>query len=200
MALLILAACSGTGKSTLTKALLSSAPNLRLSVSHTTRAPRVGEVDGEHYHFISKALFLEMIQQNAFVEWAEYAGNFYGTSHAEIQDKTNQGLDLLFDVEVKGAGNLKQAYPEAVSCFVLPPSWQTLEERLRNRGTETEESIQKRLSTGKKELLLASSFDYMIVNDSVEIAVEDLKVVYLSAKLKTSAQHTKLDAILKEIV
>ena len=200
MALLILAACSGTGKSTLTKALLSSAPNLRLSVSHTTRAPRVAEVDGEHYHFISKELFLEMIQQNAFVEWAEYAGNFYGTSHAEIQDKTNQGLDLLFDVEVKGAGNLKQAYPEAVSCFVLPPSWQTLEERLRNRGTETEESIQKRLSTGKKELLLASTFDYMIVNDTVERAVEDLNVVYLSAKLKTSAQHAKLDAILKEIV
>jgi guanylate kinase len=200
MALLILAACSGTGKSTLTKALLSSAPNLRLSVSHTTRAPRVAEVDGEHYHFISKEFFLEMIQQNAFVEWAEYAGNFYGTSHAEIQDKTNQGLDLLFDVEVKGAGNLKQAYPEAVSCFVLPPSWQTLEERLRNRGTETEESIQKRLSTGKKELLLASTFDYMIVNDAFERAVKDLNVVYLSAKLKTSAQHAKIDAILKEIV
>jgi guanylate kinase len=200
MALLILAACSGTGKSTLTKALLASSPNLRLSVSHTTRSARVGEVNGEHYHFISKDLFLEMIGQNAFVEWAEYAGNFYGTSHAEIKDKTDQGLDLLFDVEVKGAGNLKQAYPDAVSCFVLPPSWQSLEERLRNRGTETEESIEKRLSTGKKELLFASTFDYMIVNDEIEKAVEDLRVVYLSAQLKRSAQQGKLDAILKEIL
>jgi guanylate kinase len=200
MALLILAACSGTGKSTLTKALLSSASNLRLSVSHTTRSARAGEVDGEHYHFISKDQFLAMIKENAFVEWAEYAGNYYGTSHAEIENKTNQGLDLLFDVEVKGAGNLKNAYPHAVSCFVLPPSWQVLEDRLRNRGTETEESIQKRLNTGKKELLNAHEFDYMIINDDVTRAVVDLNTVYLSAKLKTSAQIGKLEAILKEVL
>jgi guanylate kinase len=199
MSLMILAACSGTGKSTITKELLSQCPNLRLSVSHTTRAPREGEIDGVHYHFIAKEAFLDLIRADAFVEYAEYAGNFYGTSHLEIQRMTAQGLDILFDVEIMGASNLKKAYPESVSCFVLPPSWRALEERLRNRGTETAESLEKRLNTGKKELKFAESFDFIVINDLLENAVNDLKTIYASSKLKTIFQKNTLQTILKEI-
>jgi guanylate kinase len=200
MSLMILAACSGTGKSTITKELLSLCPKLRLSVSHTTRQPRAGEIDGVHYHFISRDRFLDLIRQDAFVEYAEYAGNFYGTSHHEIQRMTAEGLDILFDVEIMGAGNLKKAYPEAVSCFVLPPSWHALEERLRNRGTETAESLEKRLNTGKKELKFAETFDFIVINDQLAQAVTDLKHVYLSSQLKTIFQKPKLNAILNEIM
>ena len=182
MALLIITACSGTGKSTLVKALLNRHPQLRLSVSHTTRIPREGEEDGVHYHFISHHQFKQMIEAGDFVEWAEYAGNYYGTSHQMIQETESQGLDLIFEVEVKGAEALRSYYNHARRCFILPPSWAELENRLISRQTEDYETIQRRLQVGKQELKQAHAFDYVIVNDQLEQALDELSILYQSLR------------------
>ena len=198
MALIILTACSGTGKSTLVKELLARHPRLKLSVSHTTRAPRPGEQDGVAYHFISKERFQALISEGAFAEWAEYAGNFYGTSHAEIKAAEERGDDLLFEVELIGAKALKAAYPRALSCFVLPPSWPVIEERLRGRQTEDEATIQRRLKAGRGELEGAGFFDYMVVNDELEEAVCDHGALYRSAQLNAYEQHATLKRVQQE--
>ena len=195
MALIVLAAVSGTGKSTLARALLERIPTLRLSVSHTTRAPRPGEVDGTHYHFTNHADFQAQIDSGDFAEWAEYAGNLYGTARATITEAEAAGLGLLFDVEVVGAEALKAAYPAARTCFILPPSWAELEARLRGRGTESEAVIARRLATGRRELQAAQSFDHLVVNDSVERAVDDLVCIYRAADLSTAVGMARLDAL-----
>lgn len=182
MVLLILSAFSGTGKSTVVKALLERAPLLRLSVSHTTRAPRPGEVDGVAYHFIDRAEFDRRIEAEDFVEWAEYAGNRYGTSKQTIEAARAAGLDLLFEIEVQGAAQFKATYPEALSVFLLPPSWAELERRLRDRQTETEESIQRRMTTARRELQVAGDFERFVVNDALEDAVAGMESVYLNAR------------------
>ncbi len=198
MALLILAAVSGTGKSTLGRALLARHPNLRLSISHTTRAPRPGEQDGVHYHFTDRATFEAEIAAGRFVEWAEYAGNLYGTAHSTILGAREAGLDLLFDVEVQGAGNLKQAYPEACACFILPPSWAVVEARLRGRGTESEASLKRRLDTGRRELTVAHRFDYLVVNDDLDAAADDLTSIYRAAQLRAAQGASHLRALRQE--
>lgn len=188
MVLLIFAATSGTGKSTLGRRLRARAPRLDLSVSHTTRAPRPGEVDGTHYHFVSREAFEASRDAGGFVEWAEYAGNLYGTARATIDAARAAGRDLLFDVEIQGAAALKAAYPdEAVSVFILPPSWAEVERRLRDRGTETEARIERRLRRGIEELAVAHTFDRIIVNDDLDKAVEDVAAIYRAAQLRTAA-------------
>ena len=199
MALLIITACSGTGKSTLVKALLNRHPQLRLSVSHTTRQPREGEEDGVHYHFISHQQFQDMIQAHQFVEWAEYAGNYYGTSHRMIQETERQGLDLIFEVEVHGAQALRSYYEHARHCFILPPSWAELKHRLISRQTEDQKTIQRRLQAGKEELQAAHTFDYVIVNDQLEHALDELSILYQSLRLQTRQNRKVLDSILNEI-
>ena len=196
MALMIFAACSGTGKSTIVKALTERHPQLRLSVSHTTRAPRPGEVDGVSYHFIDVERFRRLIKEGAFVEWAEYAGNYYGTSHEMIRTAEARGEDLIFEVEVEGAAALKNAYPRAVSCFLLPPSWEELERRLRGRQTESEDVIQRRLIEGAKEVEVAHTFDHLVVNDDLEMAIDDVSSIYRALKLRTRQQRPKLDLLL----
>jgi guanylate kinase len=199
MALFILAACSGTGKSTLVKALLEQHPNLRLSVSHTTRLPRQGEENHVAYHFISRDEFKIMIKHNNFVEWAEFAGNLYGTSHTMIQHAQKAGHDLLFEVEIQGATRLKESYPHAISCFVLPPSWESLAERLRVRKTETEESIHKRLTAGYQEIYYAKNFNYMIINDDFEQALTHLSSLYQSQDVAQQDAHVLLEKLLATI-
>lgn len=198
MALIVLAACSGTGKSTVARGLLARHPSLRLSVSHTTRRPRPGEREGVHYHFVDEPTFRERIRQGGFVEWAEYAGNLYGTAHSTVAEAAAAGQDLLFDVEVVGAGNLKRAWPSAVSCFLLPPSWGELTARLRGRGTEPEAVIERRLATGREELAVAHTFDYLVVNDDLERAVGALSCIYQSARYQTAGREALIDALLKE--
>lgn len=194
---MILAACSGTGKSTIVRALTQRMPHLKLSVSHTTRAPRPDEVDGVAYHFIDQATFELMIKEGAFVEWAEYAGNYYGTSHAMIRDAERAGDDLIFEVEVEGAAALKRAYPRAVSCFLLPPSWDELESRLRGRKTESEEVIKRRLEEGRRELDFAHTFDHLVVNRDLEVAIEEVSCIYRALKLQTRHQRPLLDELLQ---
>ena len=195
MVLLIMAACSGTGKSTLARRLLAEHPRLRLSVSHTTRPPRPGEQDGVDYHFTDAAGFRALVAQDAFAEWAEYAGNAYGTSRAEIERARAAGQDLLFDVDVVGAAALKCRYPKSVSVFILPPSLDEVERRLRNRGTETEASLAKRLAAARRELDAAPTFDHLVLNADVESGYAELRTVYLAAGLRTSERSALLDAL-----
>ncbi len=195
MVLLIMAAASGTGKSTLARRLLATEPRLRLSVSHTTRPPRPGETDGVEYHFVDRSTFERLATEGAFAEWAEYAGNLYGTSHAEITRARMDERDLLFDVEVVGAAALKRSYPDAVSVFVLPPSLAELERRLRSRGTEDEAVVARRLSVARRELLSADTFDHLVVNEDVETAAADLRAILRATGLRTSARRALLDRL-----
>ena len=195
MVILIMAACSGTGKSTLARRLLAEHPRIRLSVSHTTRRPRPGEEDGREYHFVDRPAFQERIASGAFAEWAEYAGNLYGTSVSEVDRVAAAGGDLLLDVEVVGAANLKARFPDAVSFFILPPSFAELERRLRARGTESESVIERRLATARRELDAAINFDHLLVNDDLDRAYGDMAALYRVAGLRTSEQRALLDRL-----
>lgn len=199
MVLLIFAATSGTGKSTLGRHLRARVPRLDLSISHTTRAPRAGEVNGTHYHFVSRTAFEQLRDAGGFVEWAEYAGNLYGTAHHTIEAARAAGRDLLFDVEINGASALKAAFPtEAVSVFILPPSWAEVERRLRARGTETAERVERRLRRGVEELAVASSFDHLVLNDDLDAAVDDVAAIYRAAQLRQGGGFEHLAAIRKQ--
>ena len=151
-----------------------------------------------HYHFTDRASFEAEVKAGRFVEWAEYAGNLYGTAHSTIEAARLAGVDLLFDVEVQGAGNLKRAYPEACACFILPPSWRVLEDRLRGRGTESPESLARRLATGRQELAVADRFDYLVVNDVLDAAVDDLTAVYQAARRRTVTGLAHLQSLRAE--
>lgn len=198
MILLVVSAVSGTGKSTLIRELRARHPKLQLSVSHTTRAPREGEVDGVHYHFVTRERFEAMIEADEFVEHEAYAGNLYGTARSTIEAARARGEDLAFDIEVVGAGNIERAYPDAITCFILPPTWAEVEGRLRARGTETEASIARRLARGRDEMEAARGFQYLVENDDLQVAVDHLDAIYRAAGLRRSAGEGRLDALLRE--
>lgn len=193
--LIVIAAPSGTGKSTLVKALRAAHPALGFSVSHTTRKPRPGEVDGVDYHFVDRATFEASIEAQGFVEWAEYAGNLYGTALSTIEAAQARGEDLILEVEVQGAGNLKKAVPKAVSIFIVPPGWAELERRLRSRGTEAEAVIQRRLDTAREEIKAADTFDYIVLNDDKDDALKELQSIYRSEGLRPGARRALLDRL-----
>ena len=186
MVLYILAAVSGTGKSTIARELIARNDRLRLSVSHTTRARRSSEQDGVHYHFVKPAQFEQMVGQEGFAEWAEYVGNSYGTAKSTIQDAMEHDYDLLFDIELQGARQLKKLYPEAVMVFLLPPSWAEVERRLRNRGTDDDDVISRRLERGRQEMEAAREFDFLVTNDVLETAINDAEAVYRASQLRTA--------------
>ena len=195
MVLLILAAVSGTGKSTIGRELLKRNARLKLSVSHTTRDARSGEVDGRHYHFVSRAEFDDMVGADGFAEWAEYVGNCYGTAKSTIESAGRAGHDLLFDIEIQGAAQLKAQYPDAVTVFLLPPSWDEVSRRLTLRGTDDAETISQRLERGRVEVEAARSFDYLVVNDDLDEAIEAVEDIYRAARNRASENLDKLDAL-----
>lgn len=171
----VIAAPSGTGKTTLCRRLLERDPCLRLSVSHTTRAPRPGEEDGVDYHFVpSKRAFRELTDQGAFLEHAEYNNNLYGTSWAAIEDPLEEGFDVLLEIEVQGAEQVKKRRPEACLIFLLPPSLEILERRLRSRNTDSEDVIEHRMALVDRELAAAPLFDFAVVNDDLDRAVDEV--------------------------
>lgn len=176
---LILTAPSGTGKTTLAKRLLHEFPQIRFSVSATTRPPRDGEHHGESYFFLSKDEFNRLIKEDAFLEFEEfYNGSMYGTLKSQVEQELNSGYFILLDVEVKGASNVKRHFAsECLSIFVRPPSLEALEERLRNRGSESDETLQLRLDRARMEMEYASSFDALVINDDLEQAYTDLKSI-----------------------
>lgn len=173
----VAAAPSGTGKTTVCRGALERDSNLRFSVSHTTRIPRSGEVDGTDYHFVSSETFRRMVEESEFVEHAEYAGNLYGTSRAALLEPLEQGFDLMIEIEVQGARQLRDRLSEARFLFLLPPSFEELERRLRMRGTDDDEAIEHRLALVDRELAAVHFFDYAIVNDDLDTAIEAVLAV-----------------------
>jgi guanylate kinase len=184
--LFIVAAPSGAGKSSLVNALLERDPRLHLSVSYTTRAPRVGEVEGRDYHFITSEAFLGMRARAEFLESAEVHGNFYGTSKAWIEAQMRAGRDVLLEIDCQGAYQVKRIFPEAVGIFILPPSMAELERRLRGRGTDTEETIARRMLAAGEELRRAGEFDYAIINGLFADALNELACVVVASRVRVS--------------
>jgi len=178
--LFIISGPSGVGKSTVLKALFREHPDLYFSVSATTRAPREGEIDGVHYRFIKSEQFLQMVQENEFLEYAEYVGSFYGTPRSPVEDAMAQGRDAFLDIEIQGAQQVYEKRPDAVRIFIAPNSWAELERRLTERGTDSAEKIQKRLLRAKVELQAAENYDYLVVNDTVEQAVREMEAIFLA--------------------
>lgn len=175
---------SGVGKSTVLKALLEKRPNLYFSVSATTREPRHGEIDGVHYHFLNVDTFRDWIAKDEFLEYAEYVGNFYGTPKKYVDLAMNKGRDVILDIEIQGAIQVCGKRSDAVRIFIAPPSWSELERRLTERGTDSPEKIQKRLLRAKVEFQTAYTYDYFVINDSVENAVAELDAIM-------TAEHCK---------
>lgn len=175
--LFVISGSSGVGKGTVIKEFLRRNPEFKLSVSCTTRAPREGEEHGKNYFFLTKEDFQACIEIGEFLEWAEFSGNMYGTQRPYIEEKLAQGKRLILEIDTKGALNVKKIMPEAVLIFILPPSFEELEARLRGRHTETEEAIQKRLASTKLELENSKHFDYEIINDNIDSAVQKLEKI-----------------------
>ena len=180
---LVLSAPSGTGKTTLIKRLLAEFPHFGYSVSCTTRQPRQGEEHGKNYFFLSREEFERRRAEQAFAEWAEVHGNFYGTPLAPVKEMLHQGQDVLFDIDVQGAAQLRLTLEEAAFVFILPPSMAELERRLRGRGLDDEATIQRRLTNARQEMLEARWYDALVVNDALDAAYDALRAVYLAAAL-----------------
>ena len=197
--LFILSAPSGAGKSSLISALLKQASSraMQVSVSHTTRDPRPGEVNGQHYHFVSKEQFQRSITDKHFYEYAEVFGNFYGTSEVAMDQQLAQGIDVFLDIDWQGAQQVRMKKPDVTTIFISPPSKQALEQRLRNRGQDSEEVIQDRMAQAQAQCSHYQEFDYIIINDDFEQALADLTTVVNNQRLKRSqqaCQHQKLFA------
>ena len=184
--LLILSAPSGAGKTTLAHELIAKTSHIGWSISHTTRSRRVGEVDGKDYHFVSEKTFLSLRDQGAFAEWAQVHRAYYGTTRANIENALNMGQDLLLDIDIQGAEQLKLCYPEAVLVFILPPSWQRLEDRLRTRGTDEEEVITQRIRRAQEETRALARYDYCVINDQLEASVAALHAILCAERARVS--------------
>ncbi len=176
--LFIIAGCSGVGKGTLLNLFLERNPKIKLSISATTRKPRKGEQEGVNYFYITKEEFINSIKNDEFLEWTEFSGNYYGTKKSFVEKTLNKGTDLILEIEVNGAKNVKAQKPDAVTIFIMPPSVEILEQRLRGRHTEDEETIQKRLNEAQREISEGQKFDYKIVNDNLEDALSNLQAVF----------------------
>ena len=196
--LIVISAPSGTGKTTLTHMLLKAFPNMEFSVSYTTRKPRPGEVNGKDYFFVDRDTFERMIEEGDFLEWAEVYGNLYGTSKSQVLKALNEGKDVLLDIDTQGALQVKKNFPEAVLIFILPPSLKELERRLRSRGTDDEETIERRLKTARVEIERAPLYDYIVVNDVLEEAFEKLKSIVIAEKCRTERLKGQFDRIVKD--
>ncbi len=198
--LYIISAPSGAGKTSLVKALLESTDDIIVSVSHTTRAPRTGEVDGKDYHFTDVETFREMIGAGAFLEHAQVFDNFYGTSRSSTLDLMARGVDVILEIDWQGAQQVREKMPEAVSIFILPPSRQELEKRLRGRGTDADEVIARRLGEAVTEMGHYQEFDYLVFNDDFDTALSELRAIVIArrqrAAVQIARQQAQLDALL----
>ncbi|MBP3924395.1 guanylate kinase [bacterium] len=175
--LYVISGSSGVGKGTVLKGFMAKNPDFMLSISCTTRKPREGEIDGVNYFFLTREDFQDCIDNDKFLEWAEFAGNFYGTKKKYIKQCLEEGKNIILEIDTKGALQVKKQMPEAVLIFICPPSYEALENRLRGRHTEDEETIQKRLNEAKTEIERGKQFDYQVVNDNLEIAIENLEKI-----------------------
>jgi len=175
--LIVITGPSGVGKGTLVKSLLKRHDQLTLSISATTRSPRAGETNGKDYFFLSRPEFETLIEAGEFLEWAEYAGNYYGTPRQAVEDKLQQGEQVVLEIEVVGARKIQQSFPEATRIFILPPSLPVLEQRLEQRGKDSPDMIAQRLDHAKKEIAAVEEFDYAIINDDLDRALRELEQI-----------------------
>ncbi len=194
--LFIVTAPSGAGKSSLIAALLKQDPRVRLSVSHTTRAPRQGEIDGQDYHFVSRTTFSTLRTENQFLEWAEVYGNYYGTARRSLEDLQNRGFDVILEIDWQGARQVRQFYPESLGIFILPPSLETLRHRLQGRGKDDPETIEKRLSLAQDDLSHENEFEYAIINADFDEALRDLAAVLRAARCRRACQYPRYASLL----
>lgn len=165
---------SGVGKGTLMERLLDADKSIRLSVSNTTRKPRKGEIDGVHYNFVTEEEFEDLINKDGYLEYAKYCENYYGTPKKQVDDLLDQGYNVFLEIEVQGGLQIMEKYPDILSIFILPPSMESLERRLRRRGTEDEETIQKRLEAAKEEMQYKNKYKYNVVNGDLDVAVNEI--------------------------
>ena len=203
--LFIVSAPSGAGKSSLITALLSAKRDYpaQVSISHTTRSPRPGEVNGEHYHFVTEAEFKQLISENAFFEWAEVFGNYYGTSRITIEEALAKGIDVFLDIDWQGARQVREMMPDARGIFILPPSRKELESRLTKRGQDSSEIIAKRMAQAQAEMSHYNEYDYLIVNDDFAAATQELSAIIKSSRNELAKQaakyQTSINALLEGI-
>ena len=198
--LFIVSAPSGAGKTSLLKALLERDADLKLSVSHTTRTPRPGEVDGVHYHFVSVDEFMRLAGEGAFLEQAQVFDNYYGTSQAAVQSLLDEGHDVVLEIDWQGARQVRKAFPEAISIFIVPPSVAALRERLGNRGQDDESIIERRMRDARSELSHYAEYDYLVVNDDFDLALDELQCIVRAERLKLTRSAARNTAALQEML
>jgi guanylate kinase len=187
----IVVAPSGAGKTSLVAALLEAESSVELSVSYTTRPARTGEIDGKHYHFVGQDVFDRMITNGDFLEYAEVYGNYYGTSIGWIRSRIEQGHDILLEIDWQGARQVRKVFPDAIGIFIVPPSIEELERRLRGRATDTDEVIARRLASARAEIDMVSEYDFLVINEQFDRARTDLISVVRANRLKCSAQRVR---------
>ena len=198
--LYIIAAPSGGGKTSLTRALLEREPNIALSVSYTSRLPRPGEVDGVHYHFVSRGVFEEMIKRGEFFEHAIVHGDLKGTARTAVERTLGSGKDVLLEIDWQGARQVRAAMPGCISVFILPPSRAELERRLRNRASDDAPTIARRLAESREEVAHAGDFDYLVVNDQFADALADLRAIVSCQRLRREAQAVRHAALIADLL
>ncbi len=198
--LYIVSAPSGAGKTSLVKALLDALPDIRVSVSHTTRAMRPGEADGVNYHFVDCAAFTNLLEHGDFLEHAEVFGNYYGTSQAALERTLAEGHDLILEIDWQGAQQVRRKLPHAQSIFILPPSQAALRQRLDNRGQDSAEVIERRMREAVSEMSHYVEYDYLIINDDFASALEDLKSIFRTRQLRLDRQQRRHDDLLVDLL
>ncbi|NLY98085.1 MAG: guanylate kinase [Clostridiaceae bacterium] len=186
--LFVFSAPSGAGKSTILNRVIEDDPNIQFSVSATTRLPRKSEVDGRDYHFLDRRQFLDNIKNGKMLEYDIYCDNYYGTLKSAVEEPINKGIDIILEITVPGALQVKKMYPDCIMIFICPPSLQELEKRIRRRGTEDEEVIQRRLEQAAKEMAQANLYDYVVINDDLEKAVREIKQLILENRMKRRSE------------
>lgn len=197
--LYIISAPSGAGKTSLVQSLLKHDPHIDLSVSYTTRDPRSGEQNGKDYHFVSRETFLEMAKRGEFLESAEVYGNLYGTSQNWIRQEIDRGRDILLEIDWQGAAQVRRLFPDCISIFILPPSMAALEQRLRGRGKDSEAVIAKRMAAATADVSHVAEFNYVIINNNLNDALQELAAVVLSARLRSSQQLSRHQDLINQL-
>jgi len=193
--LVVLSGPSGTGKGTVCKELLRHCPSLHYSISATTRQPRLGEVNGVNYYFTPQDQFLEMVEQNNLLEWAEVYGNYYGTPRKYVEEQLLKGYDVVLEIDTQGALQVKERFNKGILVFLLPPSLTELEDRIWKRGTDTPDTIKRRLNAATAEFDQIRNYEYVVVNDDVNAAVEKIRAIILAEKCRVSRSQKEIEAI-----
>ncbi len=197
--LFIITAASGAGKTSLLEALLANDAQIRRSVSHTTRPPRSGEQEGVHYHFVNEAQFLETLNAGGFLESADVHGAKYGTSQSTVDIGLQAGYDMVLEIDWQGAAQVRNIYPQAISIFILPPSVETLEQRLNTRGQDSAEVIAKRVAAAREEMSHVVEFDYVTINDNFDVALQDLMAIIRAQRLSSKVQLQRFADLIQKL-